>query len=174
MRAVLPCALVIVCVDVDDRAAETVAACVGFHDWADATSAREAVARTPGPPAEYQPGEFYRRELPHVLAALAAIAVTPHTIVVDGYAWLGPERPGLGAHLHAALAGAIPIVGVAKRPFEGATTAVPILRGTSHQPLYITTVGTDLAAAAQAVRTMHGPHRLPTLIKRVDRLARDA
>jgi deoxyribonuclease V len=165
---------VIVCVDVDYRAAEVVAACVGFLDWTDAGPAIESVTRTSGAAAMYESGELYRRELPYVLAALAALASPPRVIVVDGYVWLGPARLGLGAHLHAALGGGIAVVGVAKRRFEGATTAIPILRGTSQQPLFVTAAGTDVAAAAAAVTTMHGPHRIPTLIKRADRLGRDA
>ncbi len=164
----------IVCVDVDYRATEVVAACVGFGDWADAAALVETVTRTPGAPASYESGEFYRRELPYVLATLAALAVPPRVVVVDGYVWLGPERPGLGAHLHATLGSTIEVIGVAKRRFEGATTAIPILRGTSQQPLFVTAAGTDVRAAAAAVITMHGPHRLPTMLKRVDRLARDA
>lgn len=164
----------ILCVDVDYRAAEVVAACVGLHDWSDAVAARESVTRSPGAAPDYRPGEFFRRELPYVQAALAAAGVAPRVVVVDGYVWLGPERPGLGAHLHAALGGAIPIVGVAKRPFEGATTAIAILRGTSQQPLFVTAAGIDPAAAAASVGAMHGPHRIPALLKRVDRLCRDA
>jgi deoxyribonuclease V len=165
---------VIVCVDVDYRATEVVAACVGFGRWTDGTATLESVTRTRGAPAPYESGEFYRRELPYVLAALAELAATPRVIVVDGYVWLGPERPGLGAHLHAALGSTIDVIGVAKRHFEGATTAIPILRGTSQQPLFVTAAGAGVEAAAAAVTTMHGPHRLPTLLKRVDRLARDA
>jgi len=163
----------IVCVDVDYRAAEVAAACVGFHAWTDAAPAVESVTRTAGAPADYEPGAFYRRELPYVLAALAALSATPRVIVVDGYVWLGPDQPGLGAHLHAALGGGVEVVGVAKRRFEGAV-AVPIVRGISRQPLFVTTIGTDVAAAAAAVQGMHGEHRIPTLLKRVDRLARDA
>jgi deoxyribonuclease V len=164
----------IVCVDVDYRLAEVVTACVGVHDWGDAAPAIESVTRTVGPAPEYESGAFYRRELPYVVAAIAALSLTPHVIVVDGYVWLAPERPGLGAHLHAALGGGIEIVGVAKRPFEGAVSAIPILRGVSRQPLFVTAIGTDVAAAAAAVRGMHGEHRIPTVLKRVDRLARDA
>lgn len=164
----------IVCVDVDYRAADVVAACVGCHDWPDAAPAFESVTRTAGAPPEYEPGAFYRRELPYLVAALGALPLAPRVVVVDGYVWLGPGRPGLGAHLHAALGGGVEVVGVAKHRFEGASTAVPVLRGTSKQPLYVTTTDDDVAAAAAAVRAMHGPHRLPTLLKRVDRLARDA
>ena len=164
----------IVCVDVDYRAAEVVAACVVLRDWGDGVALRESVTRLPGPPVDYAPGEFYRRELPPVRAALDALAAAPHLIVIDGYVWLGPERAGLGAHLHASLGGAVPVVGVAKRPFAGATTAIAVLRGTSHNPLFVTAVGIEGAVAADAVRTMHGANRIPTMLRRVDRLARDA
>src|SRR4051794_3003946 len=164
----------IVCVDVDYRATEAVTACIGFHDWADAAPAFEAVAGTEGAPPEYESGAFYRRELPYLVAALATLPASPHTVVVDGYVWLAPERPGLGAHLHAALGGGIEIVGVAKRNFAGAVTAIPILRGASQQPLFITATHADVPAIARSVQAMHGAHRIPTLLKRVDRLARDA
>jgi len=165
---------VIVCVDVDYRADEVVAACVGFHDWPDAASAIESVTRTAGAPPAYESGAFYRRELPYVVTALAALPASPRMVVVDGYVWLAPGRPGLGAHLHAALGGGVEIAGVAKRRFEGAVTAISILRGTSRQPLFVTTTSPDTAAIAECVRTMHGAHRIPTLLKRVDRLSRDA
>ncbi|TMQ17083.1 MAG: endonuclease V [Deltaproteobacteria bacterium] len=163
----------IVCVDVDYRATEVVAACVGLHDWVDAAPALESVTRIPGAPPAYESGAFYRREMPYLIAALAAIPAAPRTVVVDGYVWLSPGRPGLGAHLHTALGGGIEVVGVAKRNFEGAV-AMPVLRGMSRQPLFVTTTGDDVAAVAAAVRSMHGVHRIPTLLKRVDRLARDA
>ncbi|MCE9577021.1 MAG: endonuclease V [Deltaproteobacteria bacterium] len=162
----------IVAVDVDYRVTEVVAACVGFRAWPDEIAALESITRTPGAPAPYEPGEFFRRELPYLQTALAALAIAPAVIVVDGYVWLGPERPGLGAHLHAAIG--VPVVGVAKRHFAGATTAIEVRRGGSAQPLFVTAIGVDLDAAANHVQTMHGPHRLPTLLKRVDRLARDA
>jgi deoxyribonuclease V len=162
------------CVDVDYRAREVVAAYVEFRDWADAAPTFESVTRTDGAPPEYESGAFYRRELPYLVAALAALTAPPRIVVVDGYVWLAPGRPGLGAHLHAALGGSVEVVGVAKRRFAGAVTAIPILRGASQQPLFVTATRDDVAAVAQSVRAMHGAHRIPTLLKRVDRLARDA
>ena len=66
------------------------------------------------------------------------------------------------------------VVGVAKRPWRGGFAGTPIERGDSKVPLYITARGIDLADAAKHVGEMHGPHRTPTLLKRVDRLARDS
>ena len=40
------------------------------------------------------------------------------------------------------------------------------------RPLYVSAVGVDLVNAADNIRRMHGPHRLPTLLKQVDGLCR--
>jgi deoxyribonuclease V len=165
---------VLVAVDVDYRTTETVTACVGFRSWLDAAAVVELVTRVPGAAAAYQPGEFFRRELPPVLAAIRRLTVPPSTIVIDGYVWVGPGMPGLGARLHDALDRRIPVVGVAKRPFAGASDARAILRGASLEALYVTAIGTSPDDAASGVRAMHGPHRIPTLLKRADRLARDS
>lgn len=160
----------IVCVDVDYRDHEVAAACVGFADWRDAAAARELVVKTAGPPPSYESGAFYKRELPYVTGVVAAFGAAD-TIVVDGYVWLAPGQPGLGWHVHAALG--VPVIGVAKRPFATAE-AIAVRRGASASPLFVTAVGTDAAAAAAAIAAMHGAFRLPTLLKRVDRLCRDA
>ena len=160
--------------DVDYRDAGAAAAAVLAHDWADPAPAAEVVAHIPAV-AEYVPGEFFRRELPCLLNVLDRCPTPPDLVVVDGYVWLGPDRPGLGARLHEALGGSIPVVGVGKTCFLSAqAVSVPILRGGSKQPLWVTAAGVDPAAAAESVRGMHGPYRLPTLIGRVDRLARTA
>ena len=156
------------CVDVDYRVNDAVAACLVFADVADPTAVSEHVARLPIT-APYVPGELYRRELPPLLAVLAQVKVA--TIIVDGHVWLGPQQPGLGAHLHAAVN--LPIIGVAKHVYRGAP-AIPVLRGKSQVPLWVTAVGLDEKDAANLISRMHGPHRLPTLLKRVDRLARDS
>jgi deoxyribonuclease V len=165
---------VIVCVDVDYRVAEVVAAAVGFHAWTDEHAAVELVVTSDAPPAPYQPGQFYLRELPHVLSVLSVI-VPPATpldaVVVDGYVWLAGATRGLGAHLHDALDQAVPVVGVAKTRFAGAT-AIEVVRGASARPLYVTASGIDTGVAADHVRAMHGEHRIPTLLRRVDQLAR--
>jgi deoxyribonuclease V len=162
-----------VCLDVDYRAEVTVAACVLFREWADGAEASHVVVR--GPPAEpYEPGQFYRRELPHLLKVLAEVREPLETVVIDGYVWLGEEKPGLGAHLYEALGRSIPVIGVAKTAFQASPFAVPVLRGQSQRPLFVTAVGVDASAAAECVRGMHGPSRIPTLLNRVDRLCRDS
>ncbi len=159
----------IVYLDVDYRAGHAVAAGVWLRGWAAAASEHEASAVVPGVP-DYEPGAFYRRELPCLLVVLPR-GPAPDAIVVDGYAWLGPDRPGLGAHLYAALDCRTPVIGVAKTRFHSAD-AVPVTRGASRSPLYVTAAGVDASAAADWVRTMAGPYRVPDVLGRVDRLAR--
>ena len=162
------------CLDVDYRDRDTwaVAACLLFEDWRDEAPVDSvtAVARRI---ESYTPGEFYRRELPCLLAVLAGVPVQPRMVVIDGFVWLNDKRPGLGAHLHEALEGAIPIVGVAKNPYSGADS-VPVVRGESQHPLHVSAVGVDAEQAARDIASMHGSFRIPTLLKQVDRLARDA
>jgi deoxyribonuclease V len=158
------------CVDVDYRGEGAAAACVLFRSWTDAVSAGEvvqAIARV----EPYQPGEFYRRELPCLLSVLGTIGRPLETILVDGYVWLEDNRPGLGAHLYEALGRSVPIIGVAKTRFAGAEAEL-VSRGGSRRPLYVSAAGMDRSQAAQRVRTMHGPYRLPTLLRRVDQLCR--
>lgn len=146
---------------------------VGFASWTDAVPSAEWVHRGPSSAAPYEPGQFYRRELPHAIRAAVA-ASTTHSldaIVVDAHVWLEPDRPGLGAHLFAALGNAVPVVGVAKSKYRDGV-AIAVLRGESRSPLWVTAEGCDPMIAASHVRAMHGPHRLPTLLQRVDHLAR--
>ena len=123
-------------------------------------------------PAAYVPGAFYRRELPGILALMDRIDRPLTTLIVDGYVRLG-SRPGLGRHLFDALESKIPVIGVAKSRFQGAS-AQEVYRGTSRRPLYVTAAGVTVDEAAANIQAMHGPHRIPTLLKRVDCLARDA
>ena len=159
----------IVCLDVDYRAASVVAACVGFVEWTDATAAREHVVRSATPAAAYEPGRFFERELPYLRAALASFGETIELAIVDGYVWLADGVPGLGAHLHDAIG--VPVVGVAKTAYAG-SSAIAITRGESASPLFVTAVGIDANAAADQIVAMHGPFRIPTLLKRADSLAR--
>jgi deoxyribonuclease V len=160
---------VIVCVDVDYRETSVVTACVGFHAWTDGVAAKEHVVRSAEPAAAYEPGKFFERELPYLRAALAGFGETIELAIVDGYVWLDAGKLGLGAHLHAEIG--VPVVGVAKTRFAGAD-AIAVTRGESSSPLFVTAVGIDAAGAAENVVAMHGPFRIPTLIKRADTLAR--
>jgi deoxyribonuclease V len=161
------------CVDVDYRGDDAVAACVLFRAWTDEREAGQHVRRLRGVEA-YVPGQFYRRELPCLLAVLGEVVAPLALVVVDGYVWLADEtRPGLGAHLYEALCRRIPVVGVAKTRFASARASVAVLRGsTATRPLFVTAAGLEVEAAARAVESMHGPYRIPTLLRRVDQLCR--
>ncbi|MFW5739752.1 MAG: endonuclease V [Myxococcota bacterium] len=163
----------IAALDVDYRPELAVVACVGFERWADAHAAFERTWRQDVHARPYEPGAFFRRELPCLLAAIRELPFAPAVAVIDGYVWLAPGRRGLGAHLHEALAGGVAVVGVAKGPFRGALEAIEVIRGESRRPLYVTAEGMNVREAADAVRDMHGTHRIPTLLKRVDRLSRE-
>ncbi|CAD7842513.1 MAG: DNA synthesis and replication; recombination and DNA repair [Olavius algarvensis Delta 4 endosymbiont] len=146
------------------------AVAVGVNEYADAQPVRVYSSRRPN--AEpYVPGEFYRRELPCILELLKTFPVAPREIIVDGYVMLG-AKPGLGQHLFMALGGCLPVIGVAKSAFKSAG-GLPVFRGRSSRPLYITAVGMHVDIAAANIRKMHGHHRIPTLLKLVDRLARE-
>lgn len=153
----------------DDRG-QAKAALVVCSDSTFATIAAEHVADI-AHAEPYEPGEFYKRELPCIRAVLA-LGPTLDLLVIDGYATLDPSgRPGLGAHAADQLG--IPVIGIAKTPFRTATHAAEVIRGAAIKPLYVTTSGgIEVTDAAKIVATMAGPHRLPAVLKRVDDLAR--
>lgn len=162
----------IACLDVDYRESEALAACVLASDWSAATVTREFTSPIRNV-ASYEPGEFFRRELPCLLAALQHVTEPLDAILVDGYVWLDAHaRLGLGARLYEAIDRRTPVVGVAKSAFAGSDFALPVLRGNSQRPLWVTAVGIDPQSAASGVRAMHGPFRVPTLLKRADQLCR--
>jgi deoxyribonuclease V len=161
----------IACVDVNYRDTGAVAACVCFQHWADGTPVLESAIeiRDVKP---YEPGQFYRRELPCILAVLRALSTLPQIVIIDGYVWLGEQRHGLGAHLYEALDKRAAVIGVAKTRFVGAEPLALVTRGRSLTPLYVTAAGMDVTEAASHIRTMHGSHRMPTMLKRTDQLSR--
>ncbi len=165
----------IACVDVyyhDDDSAT--AAAVVLERWTDAVAAEELVCSVDSV-APYQPGQFYKRELGPVRQVLALASGPLSVVVIDGYVYLDAAgKPGLGAHLHRVLGCGVPVVGVAKSPYRGGGFDVEVRRGQSKRPLHVTAVGMDPAEAARQIGTMHGPHRIPTLLKRVDLLSRSA
>lgn len=152
----------------DYRPEGAVAAGVWFQGWAADSVECQAVASI-SDVADYQPGEFYRRELPCLMDVLAR-GPRPDVVIVDGYVWLQDRKPGLGAHLHAALG--ITVVGVAKTQFVGATDVVEVKRGQSQSPLYVTAAGFSAQEAAAHVAEMHGEFRVPTMLKLVDSISR--
>ncbi len=166
----------IICMDVgyrDDGSAKVAA--VVIDDWASETVTTESTLEI-DQVAAYVPGEFYRREMPCLLAMLESLSITPEVIVIDGFVTLnGDGRAGLGMHLYDHLRTdqpSIAVVGVAKTAFHGATHAIEVLRGDSVKPLFVTSVGIDAQSAADSVRTMAGNHRFPQALSRVDQLTK--
>ena len=65
-----------------------------FSDWTDEIPVSSYTVDTLAA-AEYEPGEFYRRELPLVQALLKTIPHPLSCIVIDGYVFLDADRrPG--------------------------------------------------------------------------------
>lgn len=121
----------------------------------------------------YEPGAFFKRELPCLLEVLGRIETELKLVVVDGYVDLDDAgAPGLGGHLHQSLGGRVAVVGVAKTAYRGGTFAARVVRGGSRRPLFVTARGIERDDAARLVEGMHGEHRIPTLLQRADRLAR--
>lgn len=163
------------CLDVDYRPdGSALAACLLFADWQSACAEASFVARIEHI-APYVPGLFFQRELPCLMRVLSQLPARPELVIVDGYVHLDAAgRPGLGGHLFDALNRGAPVVGVAKTAFRSATNAIPVRRGSSSSPLWVSAAGIDVHAAAAHVASMHGPYRLPTLLREVDRLARSS
>ena len=161
----------IACVDVNYGVAEVVVACVGIRDWTDDVPSMERVVRAAEVVAPYVPGQFYLREMPWIIRILESLTDVD-LVVIDGYVWLAKDKPGLGARLFESLAGRCPVVGVAKGAFHNNDCAIPVMRGESTRPLYVTAAGIDADVAAEGVARMAGLHRMPVILKRVDRLTR--
>src|SRR5262245_44182513 len=77
----------IACTDVHYTNTRAIAACILFHDWSDAHSDL-AITEPVDEPAPYEPGRFYRRELPALLSVVSKLTVRPEVIIIDGYVWL--------------------------------------------------------------------------------------
>jgi deoxyribonuclease V len=159
------------CVDVHYSGGSATAAGVMFRRWDDPMPLDEVTVST-RVPSDYEPGAFYKRELPCIIELLAHLPQQPNLIIIDGYVWLGRSRPGLGHHLFSVLGGQTPVVGIAKNRFAGMEEATEVLRGGSKRPLFVTAEGIDRDDVAGRIATMQGEHRIPTLIKRADQLCR--
>jgi deoxyribonuclease V len=148
------------------------AACVLFGEWMASTPEDVVTAQVEGISA-YQPGAFYKRELPVLLAVLRKVKEPLRAVIVDGYVWLDARHtPGLGAHLHDALLGRVPVIGVAKTAFRDDDWSLRVMRGKSRRPLFVTTAGYPSNEVAEAIGTMHGDGRIPTMLRLADHAAR--
>lgn len=147
------------------------AACGVAYNWSDAEFEAEYVVVIDAV-EPYQPGQFYRREMPCILAVLEKVQEAIHILVIDGFVVLGSTyRPGLGWHLAQATHN-IAVIGLAKSPFADTPEELQVFRGGSSKPLFVSTHGISLDIAKNAVESMAGRFRLPSLVKRVDQLSK--
>jgi deoxyribonuclease V len=166
--------LSIACLDAAYASTATAVAGALIPSWDAEGASQMRVRRFDGPPGNYEPGAFYKRELPLLLSIISDFGQPIEVIVVDGYVWLDANGlPGLGGHLFSTLGGRIPVVGIAKTRYQNDTWSIPVLRGDSRRPLFITSAGTQAREAAECVRRMHGEYRIPTILNTVDRAARE-
>tara|TARA_B100000745_G_C20136769_1_gene389689 strand:+ start:682 stop:1203 length:522 start_codon:yes stop_codon:yes gene_type:complete len=158
-------------VDVQYYNDSAVVAGILFESWSSTVPLQEVVSASQDI-LPYEPGNFYKRELPCILKLLDEHELTIETIVVDGYVYLdGTNKPGLGKRLYDALGQTTGVIGVAKKVFAGIGNEHAIIRGCSSKPLFITST-MDLDLAKNSIINMHGQHRIPTLLKRADQLCR--
>lgn len=163
----------IACFDVayGDEAAVVAGALI--HSWDAESASQVLVRRFDISPKPYESGAFYKRELPVLLPIISEFDDPIEVIIIDGYVWLNANHlPGLGGHLFASLGGHIPVIGVAKSRYRDDTWSIPVLRGMSQRPLFVTSAGIDQERAAERIRRMHGNARIPTVLALADRAAR--
>lgn len=122
--------------------------------------------------APYEPGKFYKRELPCILKLLKQVDLSSlEAIVIDGHCYIDNNKSfGLGGYLWEALDKLIPIIGVAKKQFINTEeVSKEILRGESKTLLYVSSIDFELKTAIGKIKDMHGDYRIPTILKLVDR-----
>ena len=164
----------IACLDVAYGDAAAAVAGALIKSWDAEGPSQVLVRRLDRPAARYEPGAFYKRELPLLSSIISEFHEAIEATVIDGYVWLDAKSlPGLGGHLFASLGGGTPVIGVAKTRYRDDTWSIPVLRGASKRPLFVTSAGIEAKNAAECVRHMHGHHRIPTILNLVDRAARD-
>ena len=61
---------------------------VVFHDISDPQPFAEHIVSSPGPPADYEPGQFYNRELPEIIRLIVHLPALPDVVLIDGYCTL--------------------------------------------------------------------------------------
>ena len=162
----------ILAIDVDYSEDSALVAGVLFASWND-TESKDIFTSVVNGVNEYQPGFFYKRELPCILKLLEEHDLNPEIIVVDGYVYLdGDTTPGLGKYLYDALDEKTSVIGVAKRPFQNIRPEYALCRGDSQKPLYITSVGINTHYSIESISSMAGKYRIPDLLKKVDQICR--
>jgi deoxyribonuclease V len=162
----------ILAVDVQYSKNNSIAGGVVFEHWQDERAQKEFISLIKGV-AGYEPGKFFKRELPCILKLIAEHHLQPYCIVIDGFVFLdGISEAGLGKYLYDALDSNVIVIGIAKKRYKNIDSKYEIYRGSSRKPLYVTAIGIDIEQAKRNVLAMYGRFRLPTMIKRVDQICR--
>jgi len=165
----------IIAVDVHYRKEFAKVVAIEFDQWTDSNPENiyeEIIEHV----EEYISGEFYKRELPCILEILKKIDKSKlETIIVDGYVQLDDDgKAGLGMYLYESLNQKIPVIGVAKKGFkDNVKHVIKVERGKSKNPLYVTTIGTDLQESADKIKNMAGEFRMPDLLKILDQKTKE-
>lgn len=160
---------------IDVQYKESYAKAVGvLFDWYD-ESPREIITTIVKEVAEYQSGQFYKRELPCILELLKEIDIQNlECIIVDGHVYIDNDKNfGLGGYLYESLGKELPIIGVAKKSFFNTDkVSFPVYRGVSENPLFVSSIGIDVEIAIDNIKNMHGEYRIPSLLKKLDGLTK--
>jgi len=165
----------IVAVDVYYKETKAKTVSIEFENWEDEVPGKINILELEEF-AEYITGEFYKRELPCIIKVLEMSDLSQtEAIIIDGYVVLNNNgKPGLGGYLYEALNSQVPIIGVAKKSFFSNKKFIKeVLRGSSKNPLYISSKGLALEDAATFIRKMNGKYRIPTLLKILDQKTRE-
>ncbi|WP_379358323.1 MULTISPECIES: endonuclease V [unclassified Paenibacillus] len=169
--------MLIIIIAVDVYYEEHMAKAVGviFQHWENAKPLDIVTSYTENP-HDYEPGLFYKRELPCIQELLKLTDINQiRTIVVDGYVYLDNDKKyGLGHYVYTHFSEQIPVIGVAKTSFHDNEAYVQkVYRGKSSKPLYVTSVGVELETAAEHIQSMHGEYRFPHLLKLLDQQTKE-
>ena len=123
---------------------------------------------------KYEPGKFYKRELPCILQILNRYKLNPKIVIIDGYVYLdGYRKKGLGGYLYDELNKDVKIIGVAKSRYYLISDEFAIYRRNSKKPLYITSAGIEIEKAKNLIKNMRGDYRIPDLLKIADRCSKE-
>jgi deoxyribonuclease V len=165
----------ILAIDVHYKTEAAKVVCAVLQHWKDASASHFWIKYVKNV-APYIPGAFYKRELPCMLEILQDVDFTTiECVIIDGFVVLDDTgKPGLGTYLYESIQQKVSVIGVAKSRFHQNTkNVVPVLRGESKNPLFVTAVGIDLQQAANNILYMHGKYRIPDVLKELDRKTKE-
>lgn len=159
----------IACFDVYYYETYAKSCCIVFNEKEQILSQHSIIVKNIEP---YEPGKFYKRELPCILKALEKVEEKIDLIITDSFVLINEHKKGLGAYLYDALDCKVPVIGVAKTFFKDAENYIEIYRGESAKPLYVSSIGINLDYSTDFIKNLKGKFRIPDILREVDRLSR--